>query len=60
MFTPFFRRELLFSIIPHFVRLDGHFGKRILSTLRHSSLMNSIVSFELDDDYILLYVYHVG
>jgi hypothetical protein len=48
-----FHREPLSCIIPQFVRLEGTVGGRILSAVRCSSLMRSIVSFELDDDCIL-------
>jgi hypothetical protein len=47
-----FRRTPLFSIIPQFLRVDESFGGDILSIIS-SSFMRSIVSFELDHDYIL-------
>ncbi|CAF2974481.1 unnamed protein product [Rotaria sp. Silwood2] len=44
--------EPLFSIIPEFLHFDGTIGGRILSVLRCSPLIHSIISFELDDDCI--------
>ncbi|CAF1294371.1 unnamed protein product [Rotaria sordida] len=49
-----FRRQPLCSMIPQFVQsYDCFGGMQGLSDLHCSSLMRSIVSFELDDDYIL-------
>ncbi len=47
-----FHCEPLSCIIPQFVRLEGTVSDRILSSVRCSLLMRSIVSFELDDDCI--------
>jgi hypothetical protein len=48
-----FRREPLMSLIPQLVLLAECIVDKSLSAIRYSSLMRSIVSFELDDDCIL-------
>ncbi|CAF3597026.1 unnamed protein product [Rotaria sp. Silwood1] len=47
------RRKPLFSIIPQLILLHKYIRAQILSTFLCSSYIRSIVSFELDDDYIL-------
>ncbi|CAF4270237.1 unnamed protein product [Rotaria sordida] len=53
LYRTFRRSKPLLPIIPQFARQDGRIGSRILSTVRCSPLMRSIISFELDDDCIL-------
>ncbi|CAF3246221.1 unnamed protein product [Rotaria sp. Silwood2] len=54
-----FHCQPLCSIIPEFVQsYDCFGGMQVLSDLRCSSLMRSIVSFELEDDYILPYLFN--
>ncbi|CAF1578875.1 unnamed protein product, partial [Rotaria magnacalcarata] len=48
-----FHSESLSCVIPQFVRLEGSGGYRIISTVRCSAFMRSIVSLELDNDFIL-------
>ncbi|CAF0810250.1 unnamed protein product [Rotaria sordida] len=53
LYRTFRRSKPLLPIIPQFARRDGRIGSRILSTVRCSPLMRSIISFELYDDCIL-------
>jgi len=48
-----FHNVSLSCVIPQFVRLEGSVGDRIISTVRCSTFMRSIVSLELDNDCIL-------
>ncbi|CAF2895674.1 unnamed protein product [Rotaria sp. Silwood2] len=52
------RYNPLFSNIPQFVIMNKSSSARILSTFLCSSVMHSIVSFELDDDCILLNMFN--
>ncbi|CAF1230576.1 unnamed protein product [Rotaria magnacalcarata] len=45
--------ESLSCFIPQFVRIEGSGGNRIISTVRCSTFMRSIVSLELENDCIL-------
>ncbi len=47
------RGKALYPIIPQSVRQDRYIGSGRLHTIRCSSLMRSIVSFELEDDCVL-------
>ncbi len=48
----------LFSTIPQFVLLNNNDSARILSKFLCSSIIRSIVTFELDDDCVLLDVFN--
>ncbi|CAF3020138.1 unnamed protein product [Rotaria socialis] len=48
-----FHSESLSCFIPQFVRLEESGGDRIISTVRYSTFMRSIVSLELDNGCIL-------
>lgn len=48
-----FHSDYLCCVIPQFVRLEGSIGDRIITTVRCSTFMRSIVSLEVDNDCIL-------
>jgi hypothetical protein len=51
-------RKPLFTIVPQFFLLPNYGLGKNLSSLCHSSLMRSVQSFELDDNYILAETLH--